>query len=68
MILTFFLQGVDPQLGGISFITHFLICHSFLDSYIRADLARNWGTGFWRENCAGVQGGTVAQSYSRTVP
>ena len=66
MILTFFYREFDPYYHSF-FITHFLICHSFLDSYIRHDLARNWGTGFWRESCAGRPGwhsGTVAQSHS----
>ena len=66
MILTFFTGSLTP-ITILFFITHFLICHSFLDSYIRHDLARNWGTGFWRESCAGRPGWhsrTVAQSHS----
>jgi len=66
MILTLFLQGVDPQLGGF-FITHFSICHSFLDSYIKADLARNWVHGNLARKwggCPGWHSRTVAQCLS----
>ena len=63
MILTLFLQGVDPNIA-VFFATHFLICHSFLDSHLRADLARKAKGGIWREKGRDYKGSTVAQSHS----
>ena len=59
----FFLQGVDPNIA-VFFATHFLICHSFLDSHIVHDLARKAKGKIWRETWAGRPGWnsrTVAQ-------
>ena len=58
----FFLQGVDPNIA-VFFATHFLICHSFLDSHIVHDLARKAKGKIWRETWAGRPGWN-----SRTVP
>ena len=66
MILTLFYRGRSPQLG-ISFTTHFSICHSFLDSYIKADLAPNWEHRILARNwggCPGWHSRTVAQYLS----
>jgi hypothetical protein len=65
MILTFFYsvyKGITPSLRHF-FITHFSICHSFLDSYIVHDLARKQGQEFGAKLGEGVQGDTVAQSH-----
>ena len=51
----FFLQGVDPNIA-VFFATHFLICHSFLDSHIVHDLARKAKGNIWRETWAGRPG------------
>jgi hypothetical protein len=59
----FFLQGVDPNIA-VFFDTHFLICHSFLDSHIVHDLARKAKGKIWRETWGGRPGWnsrTVAQ-------
>ncbi len=59
----FFLQGVDPNIA-VFFATHFLICHSFLDSHIVHDLARKAKGKIWRETWGGRPGWnsrTVAQ-------
>ena len=56
MILTLFLQGaslpVNPPAYGISFTTHFSICHSFLDSYIKGEFGAKSQGRDWRENSA----------------
>jgi len=78
MILTLFLQGAVPLppaycITYVSrelrskpvdfFITHFSICHSFLDSYIKGILAGTPRRGKWRERLQGRPGW-----HSRTVP
>jgi len=53
--------ALNPRLF---FMTHFSICHSFLDSYIGALLARKLAAEIWRERLRGRPGwhsGTVAQ-------
>jgi len=61
MILILFLQGVDPNIA-VFFATHFLICHSFLDSHIVHDLARKAK----EEDLAG-KGPGLQRFHSRTV-
>ena len=61
---------LSPQ-PTIFFITHFSICHSFLDSYIRALLARKPRGEIWREMLRGRPGWhsrTVVQSHSTHKP
>ena len=62
MILTLFLKGVYPYYT-VFFVTHFLICHSFLDSYIRHNLRakREGGIGGRFNSEWAGQGGRVAQ-------
>jgi hypothetical protein len=59
----FFFTRSRPEYSRF-FATHFLICHSFLDSHIVHDLARKAKGKIWRETWAGRPGWnsrTVAQ-------
>ena len=56
---------------GVYFVTHFSICHSFLDSYIKGEFGAKSQGGDWRENSAAttrVYSRTVAQSHSTPKP
>jgi hypothetical protein len=62
---TFFYKEYTPNYT-VFFVTHFLICHSFLDSYIKAKFgAKSQGRDLAGKTAQNNQG---AQSHSRTVP
>ncbi len=50
---------------GVYFVTHFSICHSFLDSYIKGEFGAKSQGGIGGKKARNNQGG---QSHSRTVP
>ena len=64
---TFFTRS-RPIIGGVYFVTHFSICHSFLDSYIKGEFGAKSQGRDWREKSVEQPGCTVAQSHSTPKP